>query len=439
MRRLTLVLACLAHAGHGSTAAEDVESDRSSSAVQALATLFLASHPAAGFQGGGHLMNDRARGHRPQRIGNGKFPAALLRQRGGLVAGQNKRLARSGAVSMGLVAAATYAAKPLLAAVLAVSNRAKVVGAVVCAALFLKMMFSKLNTPSRIYDREKNTVGTEYDAWTSEGILEYYWGEHIHLGYYGEKERKGPFYGGKDFIEAKYDFIDKMLEFSKTTSPAKVLDVGCGIGGTSRYLAKKFPSADVTGITISPEQIRRGTQLAQERGITNAQFKLVDALNMTFEDNTFDFVWACESGEHMPDKEKYVQEMVRVLKPGGRIVIATWCQRDGENFTPKERKTLDYLYGEWTHPYFISKEEYGRIMEKTGKVNDVTVDDWAVETIPAWRHSIWVGVWDPWPVIRRPKLWWKVIRDGWCLEVMHRAFTNGLMEYGMMTAGKKAA
>merc|ERR1719223_2353283 len=67
------------------------------------------------------------------------------------------------------------------------------------------------------------------------GVLEYYWGEHIHLGWYAEGQRKGPFYGGKDFIEAKYDFTEKMLEFSKTDKPAKVLDVGCGIGGTSRF------------------------------------------------------------------------------------------------------------------------------------------------------------------------------------------------------------
>ena len=68
-----------------------------------------------------------------------------------------------------------------------------------------------------------------------QGVLEYYWGEHIHLGWYAEGQRKGPFYGGTDFIEAKYDFTEKMLEFSKTDKPAKVLDVGCGIGGTSRY------------------------------------------------------------------------------------------------------------------------------------------------------------------------------------------------------------
>jgi len=311
----------------------------------------------------------------------------------------------------------------------------------VLAAAFVAVaawIVRRLNTPSRVYDREANSVGREYDAWTSEGVLEYYWGEHIHLGWYAEGERKGPLYGGKDFIEAKYDFIDKMLEFSEADAPQKVLDVGCGIGGTSRYIAKKYPQATVTGITISPEQQQRATQLAKERGVDNAQFELCDALDMKYPDNSFDLVWACESGEHMPDKEKYVQEMTRVLKPGGRIVIATWCQREeGDTpFSPKERKTLDYLYGEWTHPYFISIDEYGRIMERTGKLTKITTDDWATETIPAWRHSVWVGVWDPWPVVRRPHLWWKVIRDAWCLEVMHRAFTNGLMEYGMMTASK---
>mmetsp|Transcript_10404 Transcript_10404/g.32971 ORF Transcript_10404/g.32971 Transcript_10404/m.32971 type:complete len:384 (+) Transcript_10404:16-1167(+) len=340
------------------------------------------------------------------------------------------------------------AAAVLAAPATALASRPLATGAAATAlvATIFAWVLRVFNTPSRSYrdgEREAggiNSVGEEYDAWTSEGILEYYWGEHIHLGYYEEGQRKAPLYGGKDFVEAKYDFIDRMLDFSQTEAPSKVLDVGCGIGGTSRYIAKKFPSADVTGITISPEQRRRAEQLATERGIGNAKFELVDALNMTFADNSFDLVWACESGEHMPDKERYVQEMSRVLKPGGRIVIATWCEREATPpFSAKERATLDYLYGEWSHPYFISIEEYGRIMERTGVLDQVVTDDWAKQTIPAWRHSIWAGVWDPWPVFRRPRLWYKVLRDSWCLEVMHRAFTNGLMRYGMMTATKKAA
>mmetsp|Transcript_10903 Transcript_10903/g.37049 ORF Transcript_10903/g.37049 Transcript_10903/m.37049 type:complete len:132 (-) Transcript_10903:179-574(-) len=131
--------------------------------------------------------------------------------------------------------------------------------------------------------------------------------------------------------------------------------------------------------------------------------------------------------------------MARVLKPGGTLVFATWCQRETPpDFTPQERKTLDFLYGEWTHPYFISIEEYTRIMEGTGVLEQVESDDWAKETIPSWRHSIWVGVWDPWIVVSKPWAWWKTLRDGVTLERMHRAFSCGLMRYGMLKAKKKA-
>jgi MPBQ/MSBQ methyltransferase len=95
-------------------------------------------------------------------------------------------------------------------------------------------------------------------------------------------------------------------------------------------LAKKFAGrAKVTGITLSQNQANRARALAETQGVSNCtEFLVMDALAMKFPDNSFDYVWACESGEHMPDKQLYIQEMTRVLKPGGRIVIATWCQRD---------------------------------------------------------------------------------------------------------------
>lgn len=111
-----------------------------------------------------------------------------------------------------------------------------------------------------MHEHIENSVGKEYDAWATEGqcvldflvitvsltynhsnssslllsifsgILESYWGEHIHLGYYNDEERaKG--YKKKDFIQAKYDFIDEMMKFGKIGSPKTILDVGCGIGG----------------------------------------------------------------------------------------------------------------------------------------------------------------------------------------------------------------
>lgn len=205
---------------------------------------------------------------------------------------------------------------------------------IILLRLLTKWIDDKLWTPSRTYNQEENSVGKEYDAWEEEGILEYYWGEHIHLGYYAEKDRARSLLlpPNKNFIEAKYDFIDEMLKFGKfdfQSKPASILDVGCGIGGTSRYLAKKFGNdTKVIGITLSDKQQKRATLLAQQQNIPNSEFIVMDALNMKFPDNSFDYVWACESGEHMPDKKKYIEEMTRVLKPGGKIVVATWCQRD---------------------------------------------------------------------------------------------------------------
>jgi MPBQ/MSBQ methyltransferase len=81
--------------------------------------------------------------------------------------------------------------------------------------------------------------------------LEYYWGEHIHLGYYTEEERACG-YKKKDFKQAKFDFVDEMLKWSGADLPARILDVGCGIGGTSRHLAAKFPDAQVQGRAQTP-------------------------------------------------------------------------------------------------------------------------------------------------------------------------------------------
>ena len=98
---------------------------------------------------------------------------------------------------------------------------------------------------------------------------------------------------------------------------------------------------------------------------------------------------------------------------------------------------LDFLYSEWTHPHFISIEQYRSLMEGTGELVSVRTADWTTQTIASWLHSIWVGVFDPWPVFSKPRLWGKCFMDGLTLTRMHSAFSNGLMEYGMMTAIKK--
>ena len=120
----------------------------------------------------------------------------------------------------------------------------KSVTAATTAALAVGVTAKKfLDKGSRKYTED--SVATEYDAWTQDGILEYYWGEHIHLGYYNSEEMAAG-YKKKNFIEAKYDFTREMMSFGGMDKELigqdnlKVLDVGCGVGGTSRFIAKQL-------------------------------------------------------------------------------------------------------------------------------------------------------------------------------------------------------
>ena len=229
---------------------------------------------------------------------------------------------------------------------IAIKAAAITLSAALAGTGFVKLFLDK---PSRTYG--SGTVANEYDEWTEEGILEYYWGEHIHLGYYGPDVK----YKYRPLNEAQYTFIDEMMKFGgidpATDSKAKVLDVGCGFGGTSRYLARALgPESEVTAITLSPKQVERANELAIEQDTPNVNFMVEDALEMpSFPDNSFDIVWACESGEHMPDKKKYIDQMMRVLKPGGKFVMAVWCQRDDKEvpFDKRDKRDLQYLYEEW--------------------------------------------------------------------------------------------
>src|SRR5690348_2694491 len=61
---------------------------------------------------------------------------------------------------------------------------------------------------------------------------------------------------------------------------------------------------------------------------TIALEQVADALAQPFKDNSFDLIWSMESGEHMPNKPQFVQELARVCAPGGKVLIVTWCHRD---------------------------------------------------------------------------------------------------------------
>ena len=292
-----------------------------------------------------------------------------------------------------------------------------------------------LTTP-RNYESSE-TVANSYDEWTQDGILEFYWGEHIHLGHYGSPPRR------KDFLQAKSDFVHEMVKWgglNKLPHGTTVLDVGCGIGGSSRILAKDY-GCDVTGITISPQQVKRAQQLTPQE--VDAKFQVDDALALSFPDHSFDVVWSIEAGPHMPDKAKYAQEMMRVLKPGGILVVADWNQRDDRTLPLNfwEKPVMRQLLDQWSHPAFSSIEGFSELIAETGLVEGAVITaDWTRETLPSWLDSIWQGIVRPQGIVRFGiSGLMKSLREVPTLLLMRIAFGSGLCRFGMFRALKSHA
>ena len=274
-----------------------------------------------------------------------------------------------------------------------------------------------------------------YDA--SSGLWEQVWGEHMHHGYYGK--------AGNYKIErrqAQIDLIEELLLWGgyKDTDniPKNIIDVGCGIGGSTLYLAEKF-GATATGITLSPVQASRATERAIEANLADkVQFQVANALEMPFADNTFDLVWSLESGEHMPDKTRFLQECYRVLQPGGKLIFATWCHRETNSLagelTTDEMRHLKEIYRVYCLPYVISLSEYRSIALECGFQN-IHSDDWSIAVAPFWDVVI-DSAFNPQAVLGLFKAGWQTIQGALSLSLMSRGYDKGLIRFGLICATK---
>jgi len=199
----------------------------------------------------------------------------------------------------------------------------------------------------------KDRIKLHYDL-----ASDYYlnlWGEHIHHGYWATDESKA-----NDSKEvAQVNLIRLLLEISQVGEGSRVLDVGCGVGGTSRFLASEL-GCTVTGITISTKQVELATRLSKAEA---AKTSSTDAATSTSQEveadadgfialgkgkvrfieldaelmgdffasdaGAFDAVWISEALSHFPNKALFFQNTYKVLKDGGKLVLADWFKNEG--------------------------------------------------------------------------------------------------------------
>ncbi len=257
------------------------------------------------------------------------------------------------------------------------------------------------------------------------------WGEHMHHGYYGPDGKTR-----KDHRQAQLDLIDQMLDWGGVSAAQRVLDAGCGVGGSARYLARRF-GASVLGLTLSPVQAQRGAAYNREAGLTNqVEIRVQDVYELLEPPGSFDLIYSMESAEHMADKQGLLELFYRMLAPGGRLVMATWCCRDttARPLTGAEKRQLAKIYDVYHLPPMISLPQYENLARTSG-FQAVATADWSPAVAPFWGAVIrsaftWRGL------SGLLKAGPSTIKGAWAMRYMQAGYRSGLIRFGLLQGVK---
>ncbi len=274
---------------------------------------------------------------------------------------------------------------------------------------------TRVHTLSRPNDKLK--IVEHYDV-----VSPYYralWGEHLHHGFWitGDESKE----------TAQIQLIEHLANLANVQYGSDILDIGCGMGATSLYLAKQFRASTV-GISISPVQIEMATKAAAESH-ANSTFHLMDAEAMTF-DKQFDLLWSTESISHYHDCRKFFASAAKSLKPGGKFALTDWFKKEG--LTPAQ-----------THK-FIEPIEHGMFVELQ------TMDDYESSLVSSGLQVIHRQIlnkqcaktWDiSLDIIKHESFWDLAMQHGpqflsylRAFQAMRAGFASGNFVYGLLVA-----
>lgn len=203
-----------------------------------------------------------------------------------------------------------------------------------------------------IIDYYAATENAYKDSWDLNNSLA------IHYGYWDEKV--------KTFPQSLLRMNEVMMEAAAIAPSDKVLDAGCGIGGSSIYMAERI-GCNVTGISLSERQIEHARRLAREKKIDDkVEFEAQNYCATSFPSESFDVVWGCESICYADDKEQFIKEAYRLLRPGGRLVVADGFVTKFEN---NDHPTIRNWIDGWQVNYLESPERFEKFMNRAGFKN----------------------------------------------------------------------
>jgi len=145
-------------------------------------------------------------------------------------------------------------------------------------------------------------------------------GKHVHWGYWQDPRQADGTVA--DFAEAADRLSACVYEAGQIQDGQRVLDVGCGFGGTIRCLNDRYHNLQITGLNIDQRQIDRARSLAIPQHQNTIDFVCANACELPFLDQSFDVVLAVECIFHFPSRQQFFKEAKRVLKPGGMLALS---------------------------------------------------------------------------------------------------------------------
>ncbi|MFM2078184.1 MAG: hypothetical protein RJA49_2074 [Actinomycetota bacterium] len=153
----------------------------------------------------------------------------------------------------------------------------------------------------------------------------------------------------------------------------RVLDAGCGVGGTSFWLTERH-DCDVVGVNVVADHVARARRYTTERGLDGRpRFEVRDYCRTGLDDASIDVVWATESACHAPEKSAFLAEAFRVLRPGGRLVLAEYVTKP--DAAGRRHASIDAWEGAWEMT-LVTAEQWHDELVRAGftsvEITDVT-------------------------------------------------------------------
>ena len=164
---------------------------------------------------------------------------------------------------------------------------------------------SPATAAERVVEKYNSPTGT---------LLNRVWGGHLHLGLFETPD--------EPLIDAQLRANRRMAAGAALRPGAEVLEVACGVGGAARFLARDF-GVKVLATNVAEAQLAEAAAITEREGPAGfIEFALADFHDLPYPDDRFDCWWCQEALLYSTDKERVLSEALRVVKPGGRLILS---------------------------------------------------------------------------------------------------------------------